>query len=82
MKLSRKFFLAEIQNEETKLSLGEMHYPPDEFHIGEKEIYCHCPGSFAETKLTNNLFEKKLKTRATTRNWRTVNKLFDMSQRE
>ena len=53
----------------------------DEFKIVEKYIYLHCPTSFAKTKLTNNLFERKLKTDATTRNWKTITKLVELSSK-
>ena len=52
----------------------------DQFHLIDHHVYVHCPGGFARTKLTNNLFEKKLKTPATTRNWRTITKLYELSQ--
>lgn len=51
----------------------------DEFKIIEKTIYLHCPTGFAKTKLTNNLFERKLKSDATSRNWKTVTKLIELS---
>ncbi|MCF6167572.1 DUF1697 domain-containing protein [Lutibacter sp.] len=51
----------------------------DEFKITKKSIYLHCPTGFAKTKLTNNLFERKLKTDATPRNWRTITKLLELS---
>jgi uncharacterized protein (DUF1697 family) len=51
----------------------------DEFKILGKEIYLYCPGGYGETVLSNNFFEKKLKIGATTRNWRTINKLYDLS---
>ncbi len=43
-----------------------------------KEIYLYCPHGYGRTKLTNNFFEKKLGIFATTRNWKTVNKLYDL----
>lgn len=45
-----------------------------------REIYLSCPGGYGETKLSNSMVEKKLSVRATTRNWRTVNVLFQMCQ--
>lgn len=51
----------------------------DEFKIIEKHIFLHCPTGFARTKLTNNLFERKLKSDATTRNWKTITKLVELS---
>jgi uncharacterized protein (DUF1697 family) len=53
---------------------------PDRFAIKGKEIYLHIPGSYGETKLSNKFFEDKFKVSATTRNWNTVNKLFEMAQ--
>ncbi len=35
-------------------------------------IYLFCPNGYGRTKLTNALFERKLKVAATTRNWKTV----------
>ncbi len=49
----------------------------DEFTIQDDMVYLYCL-SYGKTKLSNNLFENKLKVTATTRNRRTVVKLFDM----
>jgi len=49
-----------------------------EFVIGEQEIYLHCPDGYGRSKLSNNYFEKKLDVIATTRNWKSVNALYDM----
>jgi len=51
----------------------------DKFIIHHKSIYLLCPNGSGNTKLTNNLFENKLKTSATTRNWRTITKLVELS---
>ncbi len=50
----------------------------DEYFLSGKEIYLFCPTGYGRTKLSNNFFEKKLKVVATTRNWKTVNALYDM----
>lgn len=44
----------------------------------ENVIYFHCPNGAAKSKITNNLIEKKLEVKATTRNWRTCGKLLGM----
>ena len=49
----------------------------EEFMISDDIIYLYCPNGFGRTKLTNNLFENKLKVTATSRNWRTTIKLFE-----
>ena len=52
----------------------------EEFTIMGKEIYLFLPHGSGRTKLTNNFFEKKLGVKATTRNWRTVNKILEIAQ--
>ena len=51
----------------------------DTFQVLKNVVYVHCPNGFGRTKLTNGFFEKKLKTRATSRNWKTINKLIELS---
>ena len=51
----------------------------DEFEQIENTIYLYCPNGYGKTKLNNNLFEKKLNTDATTRNWKTITKLVELS---
>ncbi len=53
--------------------------PSEEFLISDREIYLLCPDGYGRTKLSNNFFERKLKLCATTRNWKTVNKLFELA---
>jgi len=53
---------------------------PDEFVIAGKAVYLFCPGGYGNTKLSNTFFEKRLKVRATTRNWKTVLELVSMSR--
>jgi len=48
-------------------------------YIG-KEIYLHIPDGFGKSKLTNNIMERKLKVSATTRNWKTTQKLLEMAK--
>lgn len=50
----------------------------DSYTIVGKNIYLHTPNGYQNTKFTNTQFEKKLKIQATTRNWRTTTKLFQM----
>jgi len=52
----------------------------DQYQINKDIIYLHCPSGFADTKLTNNLFEKKLKVIATSRNLRTTLKLLELTK--
>jgi uncharacterized protein (DUF1697 family) len=50
----------------------------DEFEVFGDVIYINCPDGYGRTKLNNNIFEKKLKVIATTRNWRTINNLSEL----
>ncbi len=72
-------FLAEVPSKEKLAEIKSLAYPPDEFQIIGTEVYLHCPLSYGETKLSNKFFETKLKVSATTRNWKTVNVLGEMS---
>lgn len=50
----------------------------DEFEVYGKEVFVFCEYGYGKTKLNNTFFEKKFKTKATTRNWKTVVKLGEM----
>ena len=52
---------------------------PDEFRLVGEEIYLHCPNGYGKSKLTNAYFEKQLGVAATTRNWKTVTKLTELT---
>jgi uncharacterized protein (DUF1697 family) len=53
--------------------------PPDEYIFAGKVIYLFCPNGYGRTKFTNNFIENKLNVQATTRNWRTTKKLFEIA---
>lgn len=55
-------------------------YAPDEFEVVGKDVYLRCPKGYGVSKLSNALFEKKLGTVATTRNWRTISNLRALTQ--
>jgi len=71
-------FLNEAPDQDRLRSFGEVDYSPEEFIPSGKTIYGHSPNGFARAKLNNNFYENKLKVTATTRNWRSVNKLMEM----
>jgi uncharacterized protein (DUF1697 family) len=52
---------------------------PDEFRVSGQEVYLHTPNGYGRSKLSNAHFEKQLDVRATTRNWRTVTKLAELT---
>jgi uncharacterized protein (DUF1697 family) len=54
---------------------------PDQFRVLGREIYLYCPNGYGRSKLSNNAVEKLLVVEATTRNWKTVNTLAELSTR-
>jgi uncharacterized protein (DUF1697 family) len=56
-------------------------YAPDEFKVVGKDVYLRCPKGYGVSKLSNAYFEKKLATVATTRNWKTITNLRDLTKR-
>ncbi len=47
----------------------------EKYKIHNDVIYLFCPDGYGRTKLSNNYFEQKLNVSATTRKWKTINKL-------
>jgi uncharacterized protein (DUF1697 family) len=56
-------------------------FAPDEMTIVGREAHLLYPDGYARAKLTNAVLEKKLRVRATSRNWRTVKALADLTAR-
>ncbi|MCD6017144.1 MAG: hypothetical protein K0S53_265 [Bacteroidetes bacterium] len=61
-------------------TIKEGQYASDEFMIKDKAIYLFCPNGYGNTKLSNTFFENKLKVMATTRNWKTITELVNISE--
>ncbi|MBS4033989.1 MAG: DUF1697 domain-containing protein [Ignavibacterium sp.] len=74
-------FLSDTPSEENINKLGAINYSPEEYIIDQKIIYLHFPNGAGKVKLSNNLFESKLKVDATTRNLKTINKLWELSNK-
>jgi len=55
-----------------------IQYPPDRYEIIGRDVFIFCAAGYGTSKLVNSFFESKLKTPATTRNWKTVMKLHEM----
>jgi len=73
-------FLRDMQDPKTILDLDITKDENEEFEVTGREIYIYCPNGYSKTKLKNDVFEKKLNTVATTRNWKTTNKLMELSK--
>jgi uncharacterized protein (DUF1697 family) len=72
-------FLADTPGRARVRDLDARSGEPDEFRVIGKEVYLHCPNGYGRSKLTNAYFEKHLRVTATTRNWKTVTKLAELS---
>ncbi|GHC32954.1 DUF1697 domain-containing protein [Streptomyces cinnamoneus] len=72
-------FLAGPADPATVADLAPAAYAPEEFALGEREVYLHCAEGIRDSKLAKVLTERRLGTAATARNWNTVTKLADMA---
>ena len=73
-------FLLDVPDPKVILNLDITKDENEKFEVSNREAYLYCPNGYAKTKLKNNVFEKKLNTVATTRNWKTTNKLLELSK--
>lgn len=72
-------FLSTLPSNEDKKLTNSYNFAPDKFIILNDYIYLYIAGKYHETKLSNKFFETKLKLQTTTRNWKTVLKLLELS---
>jgi len=73
-------FLSAVPSEENIDIMNQIDYFPDTFIIQNNLIYSRYPNGAGRSKMTINVFEKKLKVSATSRNWNTVTKLLALSE--
>ena len=73
-------FLGNNPSDENIKRLNNIDYSPEEYIIDGRYIYLFVPNGYGKAKLNNNFFENKLKVSATTRNWKSVNQLFELSK--
>jgi uncharacterized protein (DUF1697 family) len=78
-----KLYITFLFNSYKKLLEREIEKVKDKnekYYLGKKEIYLFLPQGYGRTKLNNNFFEKKLKVSATTRNLKTIEKLYGLAK--
>ncbi len=73
-------FLAEVPSTSRVEALKALDYSPEKWLLRKADLYLYAPNGYGKAKMNNNFFESKLKVRATTRNWRTVNILVQMAR--
>ena len=72
-------FLSEIPAPSAIASLKAVDFGKDSFVNIDNTMYLHYADSAGNTKLSNAAIENKLKLKATSRNWKTINKLIELS---
>lgn len=72
----KKLYVCFLLDEVTPEGMGNLKTADlggDEYRIVDRVIYTCYHQGMGKTKMDNNFLEKRLKVRATSRNWRTVN---------
>ena len=73
-------FLFNTPREDLSVKLQALKEYNENFIQDDKIIFLYYPDGYARAVMGNNAFEQALKVEATTRNWKTVNKLYEMTQ--
>jgi uncharacterized protein (DUF1697 family) len=73
-------FLSAIPTNVPTDEISKVKNKAEEFFVTDQAVYLFCPYGYGRSKLSNTLFEKKLKVSATTRNWETVKALLNMAK--
>jgi uncharacterized protein (DUF1697 family) len=72
-------FLAEKPDRQRVRQLAEESFAPERFEFVGQDIYLFFPNGYGRSKLNNALLERRLGVAATTRNWRTVTALAELT---
>lgn len=72
--------LANVSDPASVAVLDATRSPGDSLVLCRRDIYLWLPNGVARTKLTNDYFDRTLKTVSTIRSWNTVLKLLEMAQ--
>jgi uncharacterized protein (DUF1697 family) len=72
-------FLASQPRDIDESAILNKKAPAEGIVFTKEAIYLYCPNGYGKTRLNNNFLENKLKVKATTRNWKTTNKLLELA---
>lgn len=72
-------FLKSTPEQQKQKLLQEYVKSPERLTIQGSEVYLYCPNGYGKSKLTNTFLESKLGVSATTRNWKSVKALYELS---
>ncbi len=73
-------FLFNLPRADLARKLQELKRHNEEFIHDDKIIFLYYPEGYGRAVMNNNAFEKALQVEATTRNWKTVNKLYEITK--
>jgi uncharacterized protein (DUF1697 family) len=72
-------FLFDTPRAELAEKLQETERMNEHFILDDKIIFLYYPDGYGRAVMNNNAFEKALQVEATSRNWKTVSKLYEMT---
>jgi uncharacterized protein (DUF1697 family) len=72
-------FLAEKPDPKRVRELGERDFAPERWELVRNDICLFLPNGYGRVKLNNAMLERQLGVPATTRNWRTVTALAELT---
>ena len=72
-------FLAKRPDVKRIRKLREESFEPERFELADENVYLSFPNGYGQSKLNNALLERRLGVAATTRNWRTVTALAELT---
>ena len=72
-------FLSSKPSEVRFFDIQKYVVAPEKLVVRGKEAYLYCPNGYGKSKLSNTFLEHKLGVKATTRNWKSIHKLYELS---
>jgi uncharacterized protein (DUF1697 family) len=72
-----RYFVVFLDRKPDTSALEGEEFAPDEYAVGKRELYVHCPEGMQNSKLMKVLSKRSKSGTATVRNWATVNKLLE-----
>jgi uncharacterized protein (DUF1697 family) len=72
--------LAKAAPKTAQASLDGLRRGDERVQVAARNVYLYCPHGYGTSKLTNGAVEKAAGTKATTRNWRTLQRLVEMAE--
>lgn len=64
--------------EESVQRFNSKVYATEKYELNDTFLYLYCLNGYGKAKINNNFIEAKLKVDATTRNWKTILKLYEL----